>query len=88
MGKSLGQTGQKVHLSLKARLIPCEEGGFTAYCPQIRGAVSQGETEEEALENLADAVEGVLAVNAEMADEHLSSQPFSSGSKEYDLSVA
>ena len=33
-------------------VIPCEEGGFTAFCPQIKGAISQGETQEEAIENL------------------------------------
>lgn len=54
-------------------VIPCEEGGFTAFCPQIKGAISQGETQEEAIENLKDAILGVLAVNAEMTEECISS---------------
>jgi predicted RNase H-like HicB family nuclease len=36
------------------------DGGFVADCPQLPGAMSQGETEQEALENLADAVDGIL----------------------------
>ena len=36
-------------------LEPAEEGGFTAYVPGLRGCVSEGNTEEEALENAKDA---------------------------------
>ena len=38
-----------------------EEGGFVATCPILRGCVSQGETEEEALENIKDAISLYLA---------------------------
>ncbi|MHB1927494.1 MAG: type II toxin-antitoxin system HicB family antitoxin [Leptospirillum sp.] len=38
-----------------------EEGGFVATCPILRGCVSQGETEEEALENIRDAISLYLA---------------------------
>ena len=64
---------------LTATVIPCEEGGFTAFCPQIKGAISEGETEEEAVENLKDAIAGVLAVNAEMTEECISSYRPQSG---------
>lgn len=37
-------------------LEPSEEGGFTAYAPSLKGCVSEGETEEEALENIRDAI--------------------------------
>lgn len=37
-------------------LEPAEEGGFTAYMPGLRGCVSEGDTEEEALENAKDAI--------------------------------
>ena len=47
------------------KLTPCEEGGFTATC-DIPGAISQGETEAEALENLRDAVEGLRKVRNEL----------------------
>ncbi len=33
-----------------------ETGGFVVYCPTLKGCVSQGETEEEALENIKDAI--------------------------------
>jgi len=35
---------------------PCEEGGFIAYVQEISGINTQGETLEEAKENLVDAV--------------------------------
>ncbi len=38
------------------------DGGWVAYCLDLPGCVSQGETEEEALENLTDAIGGVLIV--------------------------
>ena len=34
-----------------------EEGGFTAYSTKHLGAIGQGETEEEALQNLREAIE-------------------------------
>jgi len=37
-----------------------EVGGFVVYCPTLRGCVSQGETEEEALENIKDAIRTYL----------------------------
>jgi predicted RNase H-like HicB family nuclease len=37
-------------------LEPSEDGGYTVYVPTLRGCVSQGETEKEALENIRDAI--------------------------------
>ena len=37
------------------------EGGFSVYAATLPGVVSQGETEKEALENIVEAFEGVLA---------------------------
>ncbi len=54
---------------LTVSLIPAPEGGFTAVCNEIKGAVSEGETEEEAIENLKDAMEGLFLINAEIAAE-------------------
>ena len=34
------------------------ESGYVAYAPAMKGCVSQGETREEALGNIKDAVEG------------------------------
>ena len=32
------------------------EGGFSIYCPALPGCASQGETEQEALENIREAI--------------------------------
>ncbi len=39
---------------------PAEEGGFGAFCPALPGCVRQGETIEEALEMIREAVEGYV----------------------------
>lgn len=39
-----------------------EEGGYSAQCLELPGALSQGETKEEALENIKEAIELVLEV--------------------------
>lgn len=36
------------------------EGGFTAQCVEVPGAISQGATLDEARENIAEAIEMVL----------------------------
>ncbi len=37
-----------------------EEGGYTVFVPSLPGCISQGETKEEALENIKEAVEVYL----------------------------
>lgn len=37
-----------------------EEGGYTVQCVEIPGAISQGETIEEAKANIVDAIQTVL----------------------------
>jgi predicted RNase H-like HicB family nuclease len=46
-----------------------EEGGYTAFAAELPGAVTQGETIEEARENLREAIELVLEANRELAIE-------------------
>lgn len=41
------------------------DGGYVAECLDLPGCMSQGETEEEALANLADAIGGVIAARME-----------------------
>ena len=38
-------------------LYPDEDGGWVAECPSLPGCVSQGETREEALVNVKEAIE-------------------------------
>jgi predicted RNase H-like HicB family nuclease len=42
-----------------------EDGMFVAECPSIPGCVSQGKTEDEAQENIQDAIRECLEVRAE-----------------------
>lgn len=37
-----------------------EAGGYVVYCPTLKGCVSQGETESEALDNIKDAIKTYL----------------------------
>jgi len=44
---------------------PAEEGGYTVQCIELPAAISQGETKEEALKNIKEAIELVLEVRHE-----------------------
>ncbi len=37
-------------------LEPEEEGGFHVYCPALKGCHSQGDTQEDALRNIEEAI--------------------------------
>jgi predicted RNase H-like HicB family nuclease len=44
-------------MKLRVVLEPSDEGGFTAYVPALPGCVSEGDTREEALANIREAIE-------------------------------
>ena len=44
-------------MKLKIVLQASEEGGFTVYVPSLPGCVSEGDTEQQALANIREAVE-------------------------------
>jgi predicted RNase H-like HicB family nuclease len=44
-----------------------EGGGYVAYTEELPGAISEGNTLEEARENLRDAIEVLVAANRELA---------------------
>jgi predicted RNase H-like HicB family nuclease len=44
-------------MKLRVVLEPSKEGGYTVYVPALPGCVSEGDTEEEALVNLREAIE-------------------------------
>lgn len=50
---------------------PCDEGGFVAYVPEVPGAVSQGETQEEAKEMVLDALRELMAYRRQKAVKNL-----------------
>ncbi len=43
-------------------LTPQEEGGYTVTVPALPGCISEGDTKEEALKNIGDAIKGYLFV--------------------------
>jgi predicted RNase H-like HicB family nuclease len=50
-------------MKLKVVVHEAEEGGYWAEVPAIHGCATQGETFEELLHNLYEAVEGCLSVD-------------------------
>ena len=46
-----------------------EGGGYVAYAEELPGAISEGDTLEEARENLRDAIALLLEANRELANE-------------------
>jgi predicted RNase H-like HicB family nuclease len=44
-------------LDYKVFLEPDEDGGYVVVCPSFQGCYSQGETVEEALSNIREAIE-------------------------------
>ncbi len=54
-------------MKLKVIVHEAEEGGYWAEVPSIPGCATQGETFEELLQNLYEAVEGCLSVEVSPA---------------------
>ncbi len=44
-------------MRLKVVLEPSEEGGYTVYVPALPGCISEGDSAEEALKNIREAIE-------------------------------
>ncbi|MBI4647356.1 MAG: type II toxin-antitoxin system HicB family antitoxin [Bacteroidia bacterium] len=43
-------------MELEVILEPAEEGGYTVFCPILKGCISEGDSREEALVNIKDAI--------------------------------
>ncbi len=43
-------------MNLRIVLEPSNEGGFTVYVPALPGCISEGDTREEALANIREAI--------------------------------
>jgi len=43
-------------MKLQIVLEPSEEGGFTVYVPSLPGCISEGNSKEEALQNIKEAI--------------------------------
>lgn len=63
-------------MKLNVILEPSEEGGFTALVPSLPGCISEGETVDEALTNVQEAIELYLEpveddlITTELAQHH------------------
>jgi predicted RNase H-like HicB family nuclease len=55
-------------MKIKVIIHPAEEGGFWAEVPAIQGCATQGDTFEELLSNIYEAVEGCLSVDLEQIE--------------------
>ena len=55
-------------MKLKAIVHDAEEGGFWAEVPALPGCATQGETMDELLVNLREAIEGCLSVEIAPSD--------------------
>lgn len=55
--------GIQPHCGFQCRvwIVPDEEGGFVAFSPQLRGAVSEGETVAQAVAHICEALRGLIA---------------------------
>jgi predicted RNase H-like HicB family nuclease len=61
-------------------LEPSEEGGFTAIVPSLPGCISEGDTREEALANIREAI----ALYLEPVDDDLTTVP---GAEQLEVAV-
>ncbi|SRR5581483_3621029 len=56
----------RANITFKVHVEPDEvDGGYVAACLNLPGCISQGESVEEALDNLGDAIAGVLSARME-----------------------
>jgi len=46
-----------VPMKLRIVLEPSEDGGFTVFVPTLPGCISEGESKDEALKNIREAIE-------------------------------
>jgi predicted RNase H-like HicB family nuclease len=56
---------EATHMKLKVVIHEADEGGFWAEVPAIAGCATQGETLDELMANLHEAIEGCLSVDLE-----------------------
>jgi predicted RNase H-like HicB family nuclease len=55
-------------MRLKVIVRPGEDSGFVAHVPALKGCWSQGETREEAIVNVREAIEGWIEAEQDKAE--------------------
>lgn len=58
-------------MKLRVLLEPSDEGGYTATVPSLPGCISEGDTREEALRNIEEAIQVYL----EPVDDDVQTRP-------------
>jgi len=58
-------------MKLRVVLEPSDDGGYTAVVPALPGCISEGETREEALDNIQEAIR----LYVEPVDDDLGARP-------------
>jgi predicted RNase H-like HicB family nuclease len=58
-----GNHCEETKMKLKVIIHKAEEGGYWAEVPSIPGCMTQGETMQDLIQNLHDAVEGCLSID-------------------------
>lgn len=61
-------------MQFTAIFIKAQEGGYAAFVEELPGANTQGETLEEARQNLVEAVQLILEANRQMAEESIAGE--------------
>ena len=54
-------------MRLKVVLEPGDDGGFTIFVPSLPGCISEGETDQEALANIQEAIGSYLEAGSEVS---------------------
>lgn len=69
-------------MKLRVRVVPGDDGYWVSECVDLPGCMSQGRTMDEALQNLVEAISGVLEARIERGmSEH------QEGEREFELAV-
>ena len=67
-------------MKIRIRLEPSEEGGYTVFVPALPGCISEGESREQALDNIKEAIHLYLGP---IEDDQI----FYEGSEELEIAV-
>jgi predicted RNase H-like HicB family nuclease len=52
---------RRVNIMRQVIIYPGEDGYWVAECPSLPGCISQGQTREEAVKNIREAIQGYIA---------------------------
>ena len=61
-------------MNIKAIIYPADEGGFWAEVPALPGCITEGDSMDEVINNLQDAVQGWLEVANEIQQPNSTAQ--------------